>query len=196
VAHAARNQQRHRQHSSGDIMSRLLRFGAFLALVALTPSLGRAQLGTSVHYNIAAGASLASGTFGDRNDTGYNAMIGIGMSQPASALGFRAEGIYNEFNDKFGGGRTHAGGITGNVTYDLIQPSRTQTNTLYLIGGIGYYSTKEPAIDFESQSNVGYNIGGGFKFPLSGFSAYIEARYHTVSNVDAKFIPISFGLIF
>ncbi|MDB4877296.1 MAG: hypothetical protein JWM41_3742 [Gemmatimonadetes bacterium] len=177
-------------------MPRMLRSGALLALALSAPVLASAQSTTSIHYNLAAGASLAAGSFGDRNDTSYNFMVGVGMEQPASALGFRAEGIYNEFSEKFGSDKSHAGGITGNVTYNLIQPSRTQSNTLYLIGGIGYYSTKEPFFDFESQSNVGYNIGGGFKFPLSGFSAYVEARYHTVSNVDVKFVPISFGLVF
>jgi hypothetical protein len=179
-------------------MSRLLRSGALLALLAATPVVAQAQSTTGVHFNVAAGLTLPTSDFGDRNNSGFNAIVGIGMSQPASSLGFRAEGIYNEFDQKGGGDKSHAGGITGNVTYDLIAPSRTQTSTVYLIGGIGYYSTKEPFAGFnvESQSNIGYNIGGGFKFPLSGMSAYIEARWHTVQNADVSFIPISFGLVF
>jgi hypothetical protein len=177
-------------------MSRLLRSSALIALFLCAPALVSAQLGTSVHYNLAAGASIATSSFGDNNNTGYNLMVGIGMTPPASPLGFRVEGIYNEFGDKFSSDKAHAGGITGNAIYNLLQPSRTQNNTLYVIGGVGYYSTREPFIDVESQSNIGYNIGAGFKFPLSGFSAYIEARYHTVSNTNVTFVPISFGLMF
>ena len=36
----------------------------------------------------------------------------------------------------------------------------------------------------------------GFRWPLSGFAAYGEARYHFVTNSDARFVPISFGLQF
>jgi opacity protein-like surface antigen len=67
---------------------------------------------------------------------------------------------------------------------------------LYGIGGVGYYSSKEPAFDLSSQSNFGWNVGGGFRFPLTGFSAYVEARYHRISNADISMVPVSFGLIF
>ena len=173
-------------------------YSAALALAAgLAPTITLAQSG-DVHFNIAAGLTLPTGTFADRNDAGYHAIVGIGMTQRTSQLGFRAEGIYNEFNAKFGDGKTHAGGVTGNVTYDLMAHTATPSNTLYLIGGIGYYSTKEPfpGFDVQSQTNLGWNVGGGFRFPLSGFSAYLEARYHAVSTVEFHFLPISFGLVF
>jgi hypothetical protein len=150
----------------------------------------------STHFNLAAGVTLPTGTFGDRNDAGYNLIVGLGLKQRGSALGFRAEGIYNEFNEKGTDDKSHAGGVTGNVVYDLTTNNRSNTSSLYVIGGVGYYSTREPFLSSESQTNVGWNIGGGFEFPLTGFSAYVEARYHAVSNTDVRFIPISFGLVF
>jgi hypothetical protein len=166
--------------------------------IGLAPLVATAQSG-DFHFIIAAGLTLPTGTFADLNDAGYHAIVGIGMTQRTSQLGLRAEGIYNEFNSKFGGGKTHAGGVTGNVTYDLMAHTNTPSNTLYLIGGIGYYSTKQ-AFDSdvirESETSFGWNVGGGFRFPLSGFSAYLEARYHAVSRVDFHFLPISFGLVF
>jgi hypothetical protein len=164
----------------------------------LSPTIARSQSG-DVHFNIAAGLTLPTGTFADRNDAGYHAIVGIGMTQRTSQLGLRAEGIYNEFNEKFSNGKSHAGGVTGNVTYDLMTHTTTQSNTIYLIGGLGFYSTREQVSGFNvaSETNLGWNVGGGFRFPLSGFSAYLEARYHAVSNAgDIHFLPISFGLVF
>lgn len=179
-------------------MKNALCSAALAIVVGLAPSVTRAQSG-DVHFNVAAGITLPTGTFADRNDVGYHAIVGIGMTQRTSQLGFRAEGIYNEFNGKFGGGKTHAGGVTGNVTYDLMARTPTPSNSLYLIGGIGYYSAKQAfASDVirDSETRFGWNVGGGFRFPLSGFSAYLEARYHAVSTVEFHFLPISFGLMF
>ncbi len=161
---------------------------------ALAPIAAQAQ----IHYNLAAGLSEPASNFGNFYDAGYNVIVGAGITPPGSSLGFRAEGIYNEFGQKGGGNKAYAGGVNVNGVYELMRPTAVQANTLYVIGGIGYYSTKEPDrfFDAQSQSNVGYNIGAGFKFPLSGFSAYIEARYHTVQNTDVRFVPIAFGLMF
>jgi hypothetical protein len=176
-------------------VSRIIPFSVVAAALLAVPMLASAQANTT-HFNVAAGLTLPTGAFGDRNDAGYNVIIGLGMKQPGSSLGFRAEGIYNEFNEHGTSDKSHASGITGNAIYDLAAGSRNNTSSLYIIGGIGYYSTREPFFSSESQTNIGWNVGGGFEFPLSGFSAYVEARYHTVSNTVVRFIPISFGLAF
>jgi hypothetical protein len=183
-------------------MSRLLRAASFLLLTG-APVVASAQATNAIHVNIAAGASLPTSDFGTASSTGYNIIAGVGMTPKGSPLGFRVEGIYNQFGrntdvqdfEGFTDQMAHAGGVTANATYDVIKASTTQSSTLYVIGGVGYYDTRDR---FEDQSfqNVGYNIGGGFKFALSGFSAYLEARYHTVSNVGVTFVPISFGLVF
>jgi opacity protein-like surface antigen len=176
-------------------VSRILRTSIVAIIVVVAPTLARAQ-SNATHFNIAAGVTLPTGAFGDRNDAGYNVIVGLGMKQRGSSLGFRAEGIYNEFNEHGTNDKSHAGGITANALYDLAANSRNNTRSLYIIGGVGYYSTREPFFSSESQTNIGWNVGGGFEFPLSGFSAYVEARYHTVSNTVVRFVPISFGLAF
>jgi hypothetical protein len=177
-------------------VSRILSGAVLVATIAISSVAAHAQAARTAHFNLAAGVTLPTGTFSDRNDAGYNLIAGLGMRQPGSALGFRVEGIYNEFNEKGTNDKSHAGGVTGNVTYDLAERTRNNTSSLYLIGGVGYYSTREPFFTTESRTNVGWNVGGGFEFPLSGFSGYLEARYHTVSNTNVRFVPISFGLIF
>lgn len=169
---------------------------AAVSVVLARPA--QAQVTAGLHYNIAAGLTEPTSTFGDFYKSGYNVLVGVGMLPPASPLGFRIEGLYNEFDQKGGGDKAHAGGVTASAVYNILQPRALQSNTLYAIGGIGYYSTKEPdrSFDVPSESNVGYNIGAGFKFPLSGFAAYVEARYYSVSDTDVTFVPISFGLVF
>src|SRR5262245_42914468 len=168
---------------------------AISTCLVMLPAAAVAQVGTTTHLNGAAGMSLSTGTYGDRNDAGYSLLFGLGMSQAVSPLSFRVEGMYNEFQEKFDGGKSHAAAITANAIYDFSPGPKSQF-VPYAIGGIGYYSTGEPFYDFENQSNMGWNIGGGVRFPLTGFSAYVEARYHSVNNVDTHFAPIVFGLIF
>ncbi|MEP6491596.1 MAG: outer membrane beta-barrel protein [bacterium] len=181
-------------------MKHALYAASLITLSAVAPSAAVAQSGKA-QFNIAAGLTLPTGTFADRNDAGYNAIVGIGLTPAGSSLGFRAEGMYTEFNSKAAEDKSRAAGLTGNVIYNFIAPTSGQSNTVYAIGGVGYYSTREPFFDLRvgsppSQTNFGWNIGGGFRFPLSGFSAYLEARYHAVTGTDIRLLPISFGLQF
>ena len=167
------------------------RFLAVLALLAGSRSTKiHAQAPGPLHFNSAAGAALPTGRLGDVADIGYNLTVGIGVRQPTSQVGFRVEGMYNEWSLNRTDFKTHAGGVTANLTYDFaLAPMRGPGNSLYAIGGIGYLGTG-------GSSDIAYNIGGGFRFPLSGFSAYLEARYHSISNADMTFVPIVFGLLF
>lgn len=180
-------------------MHPLLRRTALPLLMTLgAATVTHAQGATTATFNGFAGLSLATGNFGDRNDAGYALGLGIGFRQGLSPLAFRAEGIYNEFNQKLPGtSKAHASAITGNAIYEFLTGS-TNAFVPYAIGGIGYYNTREPSplFDIESESNFGWNIGGGVRFPLSGFSVYAEARYHSVSNSGVQFAPIVFGVSF
>lgn len=60
----------------------------------------------------------------------------------------------------------------------------------------GYYNTRNAFVSDASDNDLGWNAGGGFRFLLTGLSAYIEARYHTVTNTDVRFTAILFGLLF
>jgi hypothetical protein len=163
---------------------------AFAAALSI-PTTVRAQ---GANFSLSGGFSLANGNFGQRNDAGYSIGVGLGMTQAGSPISFRADGIYNEFSAKFNDGKSHAGGVIASALYDFAM--KDASFTPYAIGGVGLYSTKEPLV--ESQSNVGWSLGAGIRFPLSGFSAYVESRYHSVSNAPGgvAFAPIVFGLRF
>lgn len=169
---------------------------ALASMVAALAAVPRVHA-QAVNYNIAAGLSLANGDFGDRNDAGYALIVGVGFTQRASPFSIRAEGIYTQYDSKFRDrDKSSAGGITGNVIYDFKTTPSTPV-TLYAIGGVGLYSTKEESVfGDDSDSGVGWNLGGGLRIPLTGFSAYVEARYHSISSANVSFTPIVFGLRF
>ncbi|HMA22569.1 MAG TPA: hypothetical protein VKP00_01215, partial [Gemmatimonadaceae bacterium] len=82
-----------------NTVSRILSAAVLAANLAISSVAAHAQAARTAHFNLAAGVTLPTGTFSDRNDAGYNLIAGLGMRQPGSALGFRVEGIYNEFNE-------------------------------------------------------------------------------------------------
>lgn len=175
-------------------MIRMLRVAAAFALATLfVPKSATAQ-GTTT-YNLAAGWALPTGDFSDFNEYGFSLIGGLGFAMPGSPVRFRAEGLYNQFNHPSPSNQSsRAGGFTGNALYDFSMGPGTPF-TPYAIGGVGLYGTRfndNAGTDW----NVGWNIGGGVKFPLSGFSVYAEVRYHSVSSVDVSYVPIVFGVIF
>jgi hypothetical protein len=169
----------------------VLRTVALAAVLGSAPAMAGAQSNTT-HFNIAAGLTLPTGTFADGVDAGYHLTGGIGLKDRSSPLGFRGEVSYNGLSGKNGGGNFHITSFTANATYDLSRAGAS-SSTLYAIGGVGAYNSGGGG---GSDTHFGWNVGGGFRWPLSGFSAYLEARFHAVSTTDAHFIPISFGLVF
>ena len=146
-------------------------------------------------FSIAAGATVPMGGTADDLKTGYNLTAGIGIKPPLAPLGVRFEGMLNQMDFKttaFGSARLLAG--IANVTLSgAVMPMG------YLIGGLGMYNVATPDIAAsESKTKIGYNIGAGLSFPLTGFSTFAEVRFHLVSTdpESMKFVPITFGLKF
>jgi hypothetical protein len=144
---------------------------------------------TSTHFSLGAGASFPTGRFGDVHQTGYHILGAVDFDRPASALGFRIDGMFNEFELEGNlPGSTRVIGLNANAVV------RSQKFGPYLIGGVGVYGSKYSE-GGDSDSDVGFNIGGGFRFELSGFSAFLEARFHQVTE-NVRFIPVTFGVTF
>ena len=180
-------------------MNTTMRFASVFALAAALSVPATAQTQGGANFSLSGGFSLANGDFGQRNDAGYAIGVGLGMAQPNSPLSFRLDGIYTEYNNKDFVEKAQAGGVIASALFDFVQ-TRNASFTPYLIGGVGLYSTKEPVVTGtdEGDTNVGWSVGGGVRIPLSGFSAYVESRYHSISNAPAgvAFAPIVFGLRF
>lgn len=184
----------------------LVRSSVLIIAIAstLVPAAARGQSLASL--GVAAGASVPMSNFGDRSSTGYHLMLTLGVRVPMSPISFRADGMFNEFdynNDAGTGGgaafravekSARVWGATANAVLGssgLLGP--------YVIGGIGVYRVTEAVPIFggtHSANDFGWNVGGGVRFELSGFSAYAEARYHWVGDTDVRILPVTFGLSF
>ena len=159
-----------------------------------------------VSLGVAAGASVPKSGLGRRTSTGYHAMVTLSVHAPMTPLSFRVEGMFNEldYNSDLGSGggapfraqeksaRILAATANGILTSSgLLRP--------YIIGGVGIYRTTEavPLLGgTQSTNDVGWNLGGGLRFDLTGFGAYAEARYHWIGDPGLRMLPVTFGLTF
>jgi hypothetical protein len=178
---------------------------AAIATLFLSANTSSAQSAKAVSLGISGGAAIPAGDFGDLYTTGFNGTVSLMLRSVGSPVGLRLDGMYNKMSVKDdatitvpGFGIADAAVITGanaNLVYHLpgtgISP--------YLIGGGGIYNMKidvDGGDDPDSENKFGVNGGIGASFPLSGFSTFIEARYHHVftDNKATQFIPVTFGI--
>ena len=172
-----------------------------VGLLAATPSIATAQLHTGV--SLAGGLAAPSGALGNNYKSGYDLALGLNVGAPLVPFGLRLEGAYNTFDFK-----SPSVGTTGNRNI----VSGTANGTFgfglpYLIGGVGYYSTRTTTtsatttINSDRQSAMGMNGGVGLRFPLGVISTFAEVRYHKMlgdaaTGMDASYVPITFGINF
>ena len=125
-------------------------------------------------FSIAAGATIPMGNTADGLKTGYNVTAGVGIKPPLAPLGLRIEGMLNQMdwkNTSSGSTRLLAG--IANVTLSGVASPIPMG---YLIGGVGMYNASvsdvPAALKPASVTKVGFNIGAGLNFPLTGFSTF------------------------
>lgn len=170
------------------------------AAVALVMSASTVQAQKPISFGVALGASMPSGDLGDGYDMGYHALGTLAWSMPAWPVGLRFDAQYNKL-----GGKSVSGfsvpdisilGITANATWGM--PMAASPISPYLIGGLGMYRTAADCSGCGNNSDMGFNVGVGTKFALSGFGTFAEIRYHSIQadGGSANFIPISFGIMF
>ena len=172
---------------------------AAIALVA-APRISYAQLGELKPFQlgVAGGGSLPKGDLSSTSNTGYNGTVALGINLPIIPVGFRVDGAYNSFSAKAAGGaKLRVMSATGNVVYGLPIPGLSP----YLIAGAGLYmpTVTAPGVPSTSENHFGWNAGAGVNLPLSGFKAFVEARYNrlkTTNGSKMEFVPVTFGIMF
>jgi hypothetical protein len=78
---------------------------------------------------------------------------------------------------------------------DAIYPFHIPATPLvpYAIAGVGIYHQS----DGRSSTGVGFNFGGGVRYPIAGVEPYFELRYHAVFDSDeSDYLPFQFGVRF
>ena len=189
--------------------------GLVLSATAASVS-AQAVVSSPVRFGIMGGATVPLSDFSDAAKTGWNAGILMNIGVPLVPVSFRIDGQWQQLKGKnFDAGKgliTHDDfriiDGTANVVYTFGAALPTK---FYLIGGAGVYNVRVKNVDLDataSSTKFGLNGGVGFKFQLTGFSTFIEARYHNVihgtdigssnsSNAKSlQFVPISVGITF
>jgi len=172
-------------------MSRKLWTAVAVAAFALPLTAANAQ---KIGFGASAGLAAPMGDFGDIAQSGYNLTGMLTLSVPAAPIGGRAEVSYAGFS-----GKGAASGINQSMTSGTVNATISQPGFMgiYGIAGVGIYKYGCDGCG-STDSKFGWNGGGGYKFGLSGFSAFVEARYHSVSSngVTDSWVPVVFGITF
>ncbi len=176
------------------------------SLLFLGASTADAQFASPIRFNVNAGASLPVGVLSDAiaeggggADLGFHLGAGLELRAPLMPIGLRFDGAY----DRMGIENVDAAWSIWNLTANAVLSP--MASPLYFIGGIGFYSTNitgdEADPDNEAETDFGFNLGAGFSLPLTGFSTFVEARWHQINTddefgVNVNYIPIVFGIRF
>jgi len=130
---------------------------------------------------------------------GFHFGVGAGLALGSAPVRLRVEGSWTQTSHQTGidGKTRQLGGMVS-----LVYPFATAGNIKpYILGGIGFYSTKvtvpSAAVD-TSKTSVGFGGGAGVRFPLSSASLFVEARYLTVKAFDVTYaqLPVTVGVSF
>lgn len=173
----------------------------FTGLAALPATAQRA-----FKFGLSAGATLPVGGFGDLNDAGYNFGAHALISSRFFPQDFKLEVQHNRLQLE----ETNANTMVTSATFNLeLNPGSALAGVSpYLSAGLGGYYVKTelrgPPPDLTAYDNTtkfGLNAGAGLRFPLAGFNAFLEARYHRVRSGrfvfgTVTYIPIVFGITF
>jgi opacity protein-like surface antigen len=166
-----------------------------------------------ISFGVTAGATKAVGDFSDGVDLGYHVGGLVEWSGLDLPFGVRLDGVYHRFSvnqDALTGSGVNDANVSitaGTLNAVFKFPAGTGSPvTPYLIGGVGFYHISASATCndcgglsvSDSQNKFGLNGGGGLSFPLTGFSAFVEARYHHIftDGGSTSMVPISVGIVF
>lgn len=179
---------------------------------AAAPLRAQAIVSSPVRFGIMGGATFPLSDLKTDAKTGWNAGALVTIGVPLVPVSFRVDGQWQQLQGKNfpDADRTDFRIIDGtaNVVYTFGAALPTK---FYLIGGLGVYNlrAKDDVADLSvSSTKFGLNGGIGFKFQLTGFATFIEARYHNVihgtsigntgsSHANSlQFIPVTVGITF
>jgi hypothetical protein len=132
-------------------------------------------------------------TFGIAQDVGYHVGGLIQLDPIALPVGFRVDGVMNQFN--FPGGKTRIFDVSANLLYAMIPTPRIKP---YVIAGLGFYGSRVTDSSELGSNDVGINAGAGVKFNLMVVNGFVDARFHHIfsDGGGTGFIPLSIGITF
>ena len=173
------------------------RFGLTVAALALSALAFAPGANAQARFGIAAGLAMPTGDFGDAATAGFGVEGSAEFQAGTMPFGLRADLFYNRFSaDEDAGldGNFSAFGGALNALFQMAGISATP----YLVVGptITNLSVDVNNVD-DSETKIGAQAGVGVKFPLSGFTSKLEARYHTIFTEDdnTNLFLVLFGIM-
>lgn len=181
---------------------RAITLAALAAAIVTAPAALEAQ--SPLRFGLAAGATVPTGNFADIVEWGYHASGSVTGKPMLSPVGLRGEVMWNRFTEKdfvLAPGVTEPGqdlDVLAGIVNAEIGMSGIGVKP-YFIGGLGMYRLSGE--NTESETKFGFNVGAGLDFGLAGFSAFAEARFHSIQadnfgNGSVNIVPLTFGVRF
>ena len=180
---------------------RAIALAALAAALVTAPAAVHAQQ-SPVRFGLAAGATFPTGDYGDAFEWGYHLGASITGKPMLSPVGIRGEVMWNSLNAK-DDVDAKLNVLAGIVNAEIGMSGVSARP--YFIGGLGVYRVDidSDALDAvlgpsEAETKFGFNVGAGIDFPLAGFSAFTEARFHSIQTEGGatNIVPLTFGLRF
>ena len=162
------------------------------SLLGLAPL---ASANAQARFSVAGGIAAPMSDLGDVADLGYNVAAGFNFAGRRLPIGARVEGSLNSFGLKDLPENVRILNATANAVVNLGQ----QTESPYLIGGLGLYNSK--FANGGSENALGVNLGGGLRFLIGELNTFFEARYHAMlgeagAGANLQYVPITLGVMF
>lgn len=161
-------------------------------------------------FGVFGGGTLPVSNLKNVSNNGWNAGAALQVKPEMLPFALRLEGRYDHLGSKnfatpftFSSQPSFTTGAL-NIVWSL--PASGEF-TPYLIGGVGVYhlsysqtcsGTCTGFTEATSTTRAGVNAGAGVSMALSGFSTFVEARWHDVFTQGnaVQMVPISVGVMF
>jgi hypothetical protein len=164
-----------------------------LGLAAFSSVRSAAQ--SPARLGLDAGVTAPVSGYGSDKNLGYHLGLLVDVRIPASVLGFRVDGAFNEIGYSGSATKEDIWLVNANV---LLKVPTGKTIVPYAIGGFGIYNSHRTLfLGNNSSTDPGFNVGGGLRFERHDVTTFVEARYHKVSGERGiRILPITFGVLF
>jgi opacity protein-like surface antigen len=167
-----------------------------LVAAALGVALLSAPAAAQVGFSVGAGLTMPQGDLGDGAESGFHGLAAATSTLPAAPIKIRADFGYHTMpadEDLFGDMSFNMMTLSGDAQWSFMPGPLSP----YVIGGVTWGSASlggDDAPDVDSESDFGFNVGGGLDFGLGALKLFAEARYFSVG--DSDFLPITVGIHF
>lgn len=176
-------------------------FAALAFAMPRAPLDAQAPASSPARIGIMGGVTFPRGSdLSDIVKTGWNAGAVITLGNPAFPLSFRIDGQWHQLGGKtrtfpdVGSRTTDLRVIDGTADFQWMFGGQSSSN-FYLIGGAGFYKLRGRNVQTPGNikggttetitlnaTKFGWNAGAGFQFRLTGYTLFIESRYHAISH--------------